>query len=496
MTDMTMAPFLQRAAGILLHPTSLPGPNDHGDLGPHAYYFVKFLKDCGFRVWQTLPLGPTHVDLSPYNCVSSHAGNPLLISGKALYDANWLDDQQHLLVPSCPDPEGSRRAMLVAAHCGFERHASPEDHAEFKEFTVKCTHWLEDYALYQALRDAQGGLPWYDWPVPLRDRAPAALEQARRTLRAAMEQVRFEQFLFFRQWQTLRRHANAHGIRMFGDVAIFVAHDSVDVWSHRECFQLDPRGQPTVVAGVPPDYFSETGQRWGNPLYDWENHEEEVIALWVDRMRTQAELFDLVRIDHFRGLEAHWEIPATESLPVTGHWVPTPGDKLLTTLRQQCGALLLVAEDLGVITEGVDRLRRKHDLPGMHVLQFGFDGDPHNRHLLHAHDPANLVYTGTHDNDTTLGWFNALPNSIKEQVLSYFGYPAESMPWPMVRFAFASVAPLAILPMQDGLGLGSEHRMNVPGTSNGNWRWRFDWYQVSEEIANRLASFTRCYGRN
>ena len=492
---MDTVPFPQRAAGVLLHPTSLPGLEDHGDLGPHAYYFVRFLKDCGFRVWQTLPLGPTHADLSPYNCLSSHAGNPLLISVKALYDENWLDDQRHLLVPGCPNPEGSRRAMLVSAHCGFERYASPEDHAEFEEFTVKCAHWLEDYALYQALRDAQEGLPWYDWPVPLRDRNPTALDQARRTLAAAMEQVRFEQFLFFRQWHALRRHANVHGVHMFGDVAIFVAHDSADVWSHRTCFQLDRQGQPTVVAGVPPDYFSETGQRWGNPLYDWENHEEEVLALWVERMRTQAELFDLVRIDHFRGLEAHWEIPASEPLAIAGHWVPTPGDKLLTAIRQQCGTLSLVAEDLGVITEAVDRLRRDHGLPGMHVLQFGFDGDPHNRHLLHAHHPANLVYTGTHDNDTTLSWFNALPPAVKEQVLSYFGHPTESMPWPMVRFALASVAALSILPMQDVLGLGSEHRMNVPGTSSGNWRWRFNWSQVSEEISNRLADSTWRYGR-
>lgn len=484
---------LSRAAGILLHPTSLPGTDDHGDLGPHAYYFVKFLDDCGIQVWQTLPLGPTHKDLSPYNCVSAHAGNPLLISGEALRDENWLENHE-LPAPGGFNPN-ARQTMLVTARNGFAQRASSEQRAKFEEFTTKYAYWLDDYALYQALRNTQQGLPWYDWPVPLRDREPAALVQTRRTLKKALEQIRFEQFLFFYQWDNLRRHANSHGVRMFGDMAIFVAHDSADVWAHRECFQLDRAGQPIVVAGVPPDYFSKTGQRWGNPLYDWQHHEEEVIALWVERMRTQAELFDLLRIDHFRGLESHWEIPATEPSPKNGRWIPTPGDKLLTTIKDQCGDLFLVAEDLGLITKAVDQLRRRHSLPGMHVLQFGFDGDPYNHHLPHAHDPLNVVYTGTHDNDTTLGWFNSLHPSTQEQVLDYFGYPSESMPWPMLRYALASVANLTIFPMQDVLGLGSEHRMNTPGINGGNWQWRFHWSQVSEEISNRLAYFTRRYGR-
>ena len=439
-------------------------------------------------MWQTLPLGPAHFDRSPYNCVSSHAGNPLLISREALSAETWFDHRSAHVA-------AGRQAVLIEAHHHFQQRASVEDRAALEEFTTRYAHWLGDYALYQALRDSQGGLPWFNWPLALRDRKPNALAKARKTLRAQCEQVQFEQFLFFRQWHNLRYYANTRGIRMFGDVAIFVAHDSADVWSHRECFQLDPQGQPTVVAGVPPDYFSETGQRWGNPLYDWEKHEEEVIALWVDRMRTQADLFDLVRVDHFRGLESHWEIPAHEPLPAAGRWVPTPGDRLLTALRERCGDLSLVAEDLGMITEAVDHLRRRHQLPGMQVLQFGFDGDPHNRHLLHAHEPTSLVYTGTHDNDTALGWFHALSPSVRDQVLSYFGYPAEPMPWPMLRFALASVANIAIVPMQDVLGLGSEHRMNTPGTSTGNWQWRFDWSQVSEEIANRLAHFTWRYGR-
>ncbi len=439
-------------------------------------------------MWQTLPLGPTHFDRSPYHCVSSHAGNPLLISREALTSEAWFDG-------SCVDPAENRRDLLVNAYQQFKERASPEEHTAFETFTTQRVHWLEDYALYQALRDAQGGIPWFAWPIALRDRSPTALKKARKSLVTEQAQVRFEQFLFFRQWNNLRQYANARGIRLFGDVAIFVAHDSADVWAHRECFQLDGQGQPTVVAGVPPDYFSVTGQRWGNPLYDWAHHEEAVTALWVDRMRTQSDLFDLVRIDHFRGLEAHWEIPAHEPAPMAGRWVTTPGDALLTAFRERCPGLSLVAEDLGIITEAVDRLRQRHHLPGMQVLQFGFDGDPHNRHLLHAHDPANVVYTGTHDNDTTLGWFDALPPSVRDQVLGYFGYPAEPMPWPMVRFALASVAKIAILPMQDALGLDGAHRMNTPGTTRDNWQWRFDWSQVSEEIANRLAHFTWRYDR-
>ena len=489
---MTSSFFPNRAAGILLHPTSLPGPKDHGDLGPHAYYFVKFLKDCGFRVWQTLPLGPTHFG-SPYDCVSAHAGNPLLISVQGLANEGWMDAQR-LMLPAT-NPVIARRTLLGMARQGFAQRAAPEDRAAFEAFTETSRSWLEDYALYQSIRDAQGGIPWYDWPAPLRERDPAALAQAQRSLAAAREQVRFEQYLFFRQWHALRRHANAHGVRMFGDVAIFVAHDSADVWAHQECFQLDQRGHPTVVAGVPPDYFSETGQRWGNPLYDWKNHAEAVIAFWVARMKTQLELFDLVRLDHFRGLESHWEIPATEALPAMGRWVSTPGDALLTAIQDQCGELLLVAEDLGLITEAVDQLRRRYNLPGMYVLQFGFDGDPNNRHLPHVHESKNVVYTGTHDNNTTLGWFQSLSPQTKNQVLDYFGYPAEPMPWPMIRFALASVADLAIIPMQDALILGSEHRMNTPGTNHGNWQWRFDWSQVPESIAHRLAHCTWRYGR-
>jgi len=476
-----------RAAGILLHPTSLPGPIDHGDFGPHAYYFIKFLDDCGVRVWQTLPLGPTHADLSPYNCKSAHAGNPLLISAELLRAEHWIEER-HLTIP--------RREMLIAARKGFERYANIEQRAQFTEFTAQAASWLEDYALFQALRNSQGGIPWYDWPDELRDRNSSALKKARHSLNTALDQIRFEQFVFFRQWEQLRRYAHEHRVKIFGDMAIFVAHDSADVWAHRECFQLDNCGHPTVVAGVPPDYFSLIGQRWGNPLYDWRNHEDEVINLWIERMRTQARLFDLVRIDHFRGLESYWEIPATESEPRAGHWVPGQGDKLLTALRQFCGDLSLIAEDLGFITEEVDQLRRRHNLPGMHVLQFGFDGDPHNRHQIHAHHPENVVYTGTHDNDTTLGWFNSLTPAIQDQVLSYFGYPAEPMPWPLIRYTMASVAQLAIVPMQDILGLDSAHRMNTPGVAEGNWRWRFSWEQVPEHIANRLAHFTWRYGRD
>lgn len=483
-----------RAAGVLLHPTSLPGPADHGDLGNHAYYFVKFLSDCGIQVWQTLPLGPTHADLSPYNSISAHAGNPLLISVEMLKDEGWIN-RHEWVTPSGNAARNTRRGLLNAAGRGFEQHASPAWRAEFAEFVDNHADWLEDYALYYALSEKYAGMPWYDWPSELRNREIIALNQTRRNLAAEIQQARFEQFVFFQQWNNLKKYANDHGISMFGDMAIFIAHDSADVWAHRHCFQLDKNGQPIVVAGVPPDYFSKTGQRWGNPLYDWKKHEDAVITLWVKRARTQMQLFDLIRIDHFRGLEAQWEIPAAESSPQAGKWVKTSGDKLLTILREECANLALIAEDLGFITKEVDQLRQRHNLPGMHVLQFGFDGDPFNHHLPHSHDSHNIIYTGTHDNDTTLGWFNALSAEMKEQVLSYFGYPAESMPWPIIRYAFASNAHLAIIPMQDVIGLGSEHRMNTPGLTSGNWQWRFDWSWVPESVANRLAHFTWRYGR-
>ncbi|MDX1253254.1 MAG: 4-alpha-glucanotransferase [Gammaproteobacteria bacterium] len=479
----------RRRAGILLHPTSLPS----GVLGPDAFRFVDFMLASGLSVWQTLPLGPTHDDGSPYQCLSVHAGNTRLISLELLAEQGWLSPEAALADNA--DMAIYRRAQLEEARRGFAQYASAEEHAEFAAFALSQAHWLDDFALYQALRHEQGGYSWVDWPVPLRDRAAHALRDARKRLADAIEQACFEQFLFFRQWQSLKRHANARGILLFGDMPIFVAHDSADVWAHRDHFLLDEQGRAQVVAGVPPDYFSATGQRWGNPHYQWQRMQDDGFRWWTERMVTQLALFDMVRVDHFRGFEAYWEIPAQSHTAVDGRWIKAPGDELFSTLRKTFDPLPLVAEDLGIITPEVEALRKKYRLPGMKILQFAFEGGPGNPYLSHNHMPNGVVYTGTHDNNTTAGWFEDLPHAAQEHVLEYLGHPQEPMPWPLMRCAFASVARLAVIPMQDALALDGEHRMNLPGTTEGNWRWRFSWEQIPDDLSSCLRRMVEMYGR-
>ena len=356
---------------------------------------------------------------------------------------------------------------------------------------------MNDYALYQALRTQHKNAAWWQWPAPIRDRTAKALTQARKQLAEHIEQARFEQFLFFRQWAALKNYANTRGVLLFGDLPIFVAQDSAEVWAQREYFAIDDRGQALTVAGVPPDYFSETGQRWGNPHYRWDRMQSDGFSWWVARLRTQLELYDLLRIDHFRGLEAYWEIPAEEQTAINGRWVRAPGEELFEALHQHFDPLPLIAEDLGVITPEVDALRRKYGLPGMKILQFAFDGGADNPYLPHHHVRNSVVYTGTHDNDTTLGWFGALSAEQRENVIKYLGAAAEPpMPWPLIRAALASVARLAIVPMQDVLALSAEHRMNMPGTTKGNWSWRFEWTQLPEGLAGRVREMARMYGRD
>ncbi len=473
-----------RRAGILLHPTSLPGKGAHGSLGAEAFRFVDRLAECGITLWQMLPLGPTHGAAhefgSPYQCLSSHAGNPNLICLDALRAEGWLKDAE---------------TGLEAAYQGFIRRASPADRAAFSAFVACEADWLEDFALFMALREQQGQVAWFHWPEPLRDRDPAALKTARAALHARIDGVRFEQFVFARQWQDLKAYAHAKGVLLFGDMPIYVAHDGAEVWSHPELFSVDAQGQVEEVAGVPPDYFSETGQRWGNPLYRWERHAANGFAWWKARFASHMRLFDLVRIDHFRGLEAYWSIPAACKTAVDGHWVKAPGDELLTALHDAFGPLPVVAEDLGIITEEVTELRQKHHLPGMRILQFAFDGSPDNPYLPHNHTLDSVVYTGTHDNDTTLGWWSALDEEARQHVVDYLGESCESMPLHLMRVALESVANLVILPLQDVLALGSEARMNTPGTTEGNWHWRFAWSQWPEEASLRLAHEVETYGR-
>jgi len=350
--------------------------------------------------------------------------------------------------------------------------------------------------LYQALRAENGGHAWYDWPEAVRDRHPEALEKERKRLAAAVAQVRFEQFLFYTQWRRLRQYANERGVLLFGDIPIFVAHDSSDVWAHREWFSVDDQGHLQVVAGVPPDYFSATGQRWGNPHYRWDDLRLDGYGWWLERIRSQMEMFDLVRIDHFRGFEAYWEIDASEETAINGRWVSGPGESFFEVLKQVFGDLPLVAEDLGVITSEVTALRKQFDMPGMKILQFAFDGSPDNPYLPHNHEELCVVYTGTHDNNTTLGWYNELSDDQRGLVRHYLGDSQESMPELLVRTALASVARLAVIPLQDVLALDGEHRMNVPGVTEGNWGWRFDWSQVQDTQVQQLSEWIHLYGRN
>ena len=478
----------RRRAGILLHPTSLPGDADNGTLGTEALRFVDFLADSGFSVWQMLPLGPTHADRSPYQCLSVHAGNPRLINFTQLEAWGWLPRAAGLPVAS----GAVRQTLLAQARQAFLAQGGARD---LEAFDAAHNSWLEDYALYVALRKAHDNRAWWQWPVPLRDREPAALAAARVRHAEDMALVRFEQFIFFRQWQELRRAARARGVQLFGDLPIFVAHDSADVWAQRDYFELDAAGQPRVVAGVPPDYFSPTGQRWGNPLYNWARLQADGFRWWIERLRTQFSLFDLVRIDHFRGFEACWQIPADDDTAINGRWVPAPGAALFRALHNAFGALPVVAEDLGLITPAVHRLREQFGFPGMRILQFAFDGGADNPYLPHNHDVNSVVYTGTHDNDTTLAWFEGLPVDQQCVVLDYLGHPGEPMPWPLIRAALASVARLAILPMQDVLQLGSGQRMNLPGSHRGNWQWRFTWEQVPPGLGARLRGLAGRYGR-
>ncbi|MGD2081501.1 MAG: 4-alpha-glucanotransferase [Chromatiales bacterium] len=492
MTRAVSRPCLdRRRAGILLHLTSLPGKGPCGDLGPDARRFVDLLAAAGFTVWQTLPVGPTPDDLSPYQSSSVHAGNPRLIALDPLVEAGWLGPEA--LAPDGFDDKAKTEALRMG-WAGFREAATAEDRHLYAAFVAEKSHWLEDFVLFEALREERRE-PWWEWPDGLLRRDPQALAEARARLSAQLDFLRFEQFLFFRQWDALKAYANGVGVLLFGDMPIFVAHDSAEVWARQELFHLDPHGMPTVVAGVPPDYFSETGQRWGNPLYRWDRMQEDGFGFWIERMKTQLGLFDLVRVDHFRGFESYWEIPASEEYAINGQWVAAPGDELFDRLHEVYDPLPLVAEDLGVITADVEALRRRYGLPGMKILQFAFSGDADNPYLPFRHPPNTVVYTGTHDNDTTLGWYESLDGDSRDYVDEYLGYPGEPMPWALIRAALASRARLAMVPMQDALALDGDHRMNLPGTAADNWGWRFQWSEVDADLAARLHRMLRLYGR-
>ena len=487
-----MSFFHQRRAGILLHPTSLPGLPGSGDLGPSAYHFVDFLGSCGARVWQMLPLAPPHADRSPYQTTSAHAGDPHLISLELLQQQGWLDE-----IPEMDEDSAAklRDAALVRAGEVFFSRAASDQQAAFTHFCREHAGWLDDFALYQVIRNTHRSQGWTDWSPGYRQRHQATLTAFQHAHADAIRQVKFEQYQFFSQWHALRDYANARDILLFGDIPIFVAHDSADVWSHPELFMLDADGQPTHVAGVPPDYFSATGQRWGNPLYRWERMQEDGFDWWIQRLATQRELFDLIRIDHFRGFEAFWQIDAAEPTAINGHWVQAPGAALFERLSEVFGELPLVAEDLGTITPEVESLRRRFGLPGMKILQFAFGDGAGNPYLPHNHEALSVVYTGTHDNDTTLGWWSGLDEATQRHLVDYLDCDPAAMPWPLIRAALASVSALAVIPLQDLFGLDGTHRMNTPGLPDGNWRWRFDWSMSDDEQVERFRQMNRLYGR-
>ncbi len=483
-----------RRAGILLHISSLPGAGGNGDLGQEAYNFVNFLHDSGVSVWQTLPLGKPHDDGSPYQCLSAHAGNPAFINIQWLEQKGWLESVDS---PNdcCKGDLFTKSCLLAKAFSGFKSLATEEDKKSFQQFCEDNANWLDDFSLFFSLRLEYENQCWNQWPEPLKNRKTVAIKKARQRLSSLIEGAKFEQFVFFKQWTELKLYAKEKNVLLFGDIPIFVSYDSSDVWANREVFKLDDAGEMSVVAGVPPDYFSETGQRWGNPHYDWKHLKKTDFKWWVERIKTQDALFDIVRIDHFRGLEAAWEIPADEDTAINGQWVKAPGRALLKAIAKECSSISLVAEDLGIITEEVDALRHEFDLPGMKILQFAFDGSSDNLYLPHNHEKNSVVYTGTHDNDTTLGWFNSLNDHDKFRIYEYLGFSKTAMPNTLIGTALSSVANLAIIPMQDILELGSEDRMNIPGTREGNWKWRFEWSRLTEERSRRFAHLVEMFGR-
>lgn len=492
----------RRASGILLHPTSLPGSFGAGDLGPDAYRFVDWLKNAGQTYWQILPLGEVGPGNSPYMSSSAFAGNVLLVDIAELAGQGWLDQED--LIPH-PDFRADRidygllrTFRMERLHRAARRFFSADGgkmHDAYEEFCRAESGWLEDYALFMTISQYRNRVEWSHWPAGLRHRDPQALRAMLEDCAGEVAFWKFSQWCFSRQWLELKKYANTHGVRIIGDVPIFVAYQSADVWAHQKLFKLDENGRPSAVAGVPPDYFSKTGQLWGNPIYRWEEHERTGYAWWIARMRHALKMVDLVRIDHFRGFAAYWEIPANAPNAIEGKWAPGPGEKLFKALEKEIPQLPIIAEDLGLITQDVVELRDQFGLPGMRVLQFAFAEDESNHFLPHHYVPNTVAYTGTHDNDTTLGWWNSASEREKDFALQYLKSGREEVPWDMMRALSGSVANTVIYPMQDVLGLSGEHRMNFPGQPAGNWEWRFSWDQVRREHGNALAEMAREHNR-
>jgi 4-alpha-glucanotransferase len=503
-----------RSSGILLHPTCLPSRFGIGDFGPEAYRFVDFLYQAGQQIWQVLPLGPTGYSDSPYQCFSAFAGNPLLISPELLMQQGYLEESDWGEVPPFPEDHVDfgwvihyKLPLLDKSYQRFKSLASHAETAALDEFCQKHSGWLDDYALFMAVKAAHAGAVWTEWKGGISLRKADSMEKWKKQLALEIGTLKYAQFQFYRQWAALRRYCHDRQIRIMGDIPIYVAHDSAEVWAHRDLFQLDQWGHPNVVAGVPPDYFSATGQLWGNPIYQWELKREQVFAWWIKRFQAILEQVDIVRLDHFRGFEAYWEVPATETTAINGRWVEGLGPALFATLRGALGELPIVAENLGVITPEVEEIRHQFGFPGMSVLQFAFGLDPQAYTFLPHHYPRQVVaYTGTHDNDTTVGWWTGQGagdstrtiDEVEQErslVKDYLNTDGTEIHWVFIRAIMASVADTVMIPLQDVLGVGSEARMNLPGRPAGNWQWRFKKGELNSEHQARLKKLATLYDR-
>jgi len=492
-----------RMSGILLHPSSLPGPDGIGDIGPEAYEWVNFLVQSGCNLWQLLPLGPTGYGDSPYQCFSAFAGNPFLISSTLLIDEGLL-----LLEDLQDRPDFSTESvdfgpviqwklkLLDRAYNNFVQKQPEEITEKFQQFINQEQDWLFDFALFMAIKEVNGGLSWDYWDDGLRKRDRKALKNFQDENKTLIESHMFKQFLFFTQWTGLKNYANDQGIKIIGDIPIFISFDSSDAWSNPELFYFDEDFKPTVVAGVPPDYFSATGQLWGNPLYRWEVHKQDRYKWWLKRINSTLKLFDFIRLDHFRGFVNYWEVPAGNETAEIGQWLPGPGADFFEVMQNELGVLPIIAEDLGEISTDVYKLRDQFDLPGMKILQFAFSSDPEDPFLPHNYPVNCVAYTGTHDNDTVLGWYQSAPVEEKDFCRRYLARSGENISWDLIRAVWSSVAKITIAPLQDFLGLGTEARMNYPGRPSGNWSWRVLPHQINSELAQRINEINFLYSRS
>jgi 4-alpha-glucanotransferase len=491
-----------RTSGVLLHPTSLPSRFGIGDMGEEAYRFVDFLVTSGQKIWQILPLGPTGYGDSPYQCFSAMAGNPLLISLEMLQGQGLLSAEDLASPPDFPLPVDFgwvihiKLPLLQKACDNFRAKQDSQQNHAFEAF-CQAADWLDDYALFMALKGEHGGASWQTWEPEIAQRKPEAIAQKRQALAAEIYCHKFLQFQFSQQWANLKQYANAKGIQILGDLPIYVAHDSAEVWARPEYFHLDEEtGAPALMAGVPPDYFSATGQLWGNPIYNWERLQQENFGWWMQRFRVMLDCVDLIRIDHFRGFQAYWAVPQGEETAINGEWMEAPGTELFLQLKQELGSLPIIAEDLGFITPEVEALRDQFDFPGMKILQFAFDSGSDNPYLPFCYIPNTVVYTGTHDNNTTVGWFEERSPHEQHNVTQYLGDTSSGIHWELIRLALSSVSNQAITPLQDILGLGTASRMNSPGQAERNWGWRYESGALTAEVSDRLRSLTQIYGRS